>query len=41
MLEKQVFSKLLSKAFDVPVMVTYWDGKSENYGDGLPKIHIK
>ncbi len=27
MLEKQVFSKLLSKAFDVPVMVTYWDGK--------------
>lgn len=41
MLEKQVLSKLLSKAFDVPVMVTYWDGKSENYGDGLPKIHIK
>ena len=41
MLEKQVFSKLLSKAFDVPVMVTYWDGKSENYGDGFPKIHIK
>lgn len=41
MLEKQVLSKLLKKAFDVPVMVTYWDGKSENYGEGLPKFRIK
>lgn len=41
MLEKQVLKKLLASAFDVPVMVTYWDGTSENYGEGLPTIHIK
>lgn len=41
MLEKTVLSKLLANAFDMPVMVTYWDGKTENYGEGLPKVHIK
>ena len=41
MLEKTVLSKLLSNAFDIPVMVTYWDGKTENYGEGLPQTHIK
>jgi len=41
MLEKTVLSKLLSNAFDMPVMVTYWDGKTENYGEGLPQTHIK
>lgn len=41
MLEKQVFKKLLASAFDIPVMVTYWDGSSENYGTGLPIVHIK
>ena len=41
MLEKTVLSKLLANAFDMPVMVTYWDGKTENYGEGLSKVHIK
>lgn len=41
MLEKQVFKKLLANAFDIPVMVTYWDKTSENYGTGLPVVHIK
>ncbi|UOX35936.1 SAM-dependent methyltransferase [Weissella cibaria] len=41
MLEKTVLSKLLANAFDMPVMVTNWDGKTENYGEGLPKVHIK
>lgn len=32
MLEKTVYKQLLSRAFDIPVAVTYWDGKTENYG---------
>lgn len=40
MLQKKVLNKLLASAFDMPIMVTYWDGKTENYGDGLPQIHI-
>lgn len=41
MLEKQVLSKLLANAFDIPVMVTYWDNSSTVYGDGLPQVKIK
>lgn len=41
MLEKQVLSKLLANAFDIPVMVTYWDNSSTVYGEGLPKVKIK
>ena len=40
MFEKTVFNKVLAKAFDVPVAVTYWDGKTESYGNGTPEIHI-
>ena len=31
---------MLSKSFPFPVEVTYWDGKSEVYGNGTPEIHI-
>lgn len=41
MLEKTILSKLLVKAFDIPVMVTYWDGSTETYGESLPEVHIK
>lgn len=41
MLEKTVFHQLLGHAFDIPVSVTYWDGKTEKYGEGEPKIQIR
>lgn len=31
---------MLSKSFPFPVKVTYWDGKSEVYGNGDPEIEI-
>lgn len=31
---------MLSKSFPFPVKVTYWDGKSEVYGNGNPDIEI-
>ena len=37
MLEKTVLSKLLANAFDMPVMVTYWDGKTEKLWRGPSK----
>lgn len=40
-LEKTVYRQLLSRAFDIPVSVTYWDGKTENYGDGEPVVKIR
>lgn len=41
MLEKTVYSQLISRAFDIPVEVTYWDGKTEVYGEGEPVAKIK
>lgn len=41
MLEKTVYRQLLSRAFDIPVSVTYWDGKEEKYGDGEPVVKIR
>lgn len=38
--EKVAFNKALSMAFDIPITVTYWDGKTEQYGDGEPQAHI-
>ena len=38
--EKTALSKALAVAFDMPISVTYWDGKTENYGDGEPEAHI-
>lgn len=40
-LEKTVYRQLLSRAFDIPVTVTYWDGKLEAYGEGEPVVQIK
>lgn len=40
MLEKTIYKKLLSHAFDFPVTVKYWDGKSEVYGEGTPQAEI-
>lgn len=41
MLEKITYKELLSHAFDIPVSVTYWDGKTETYGEGEPKAKIE
>lgn len=41
MLEKTVYKQLLSRAFDIPVAVTYWDGKTENYGGDTPQVEIQ
>lgn len=40
MLEKTFYKMMLSKSFPFPVKVTYWDGKSEVYGNGTPDIEI-
>lgn len=34
MLEKPLYKMMLSHSFNIPVKVTYWDGKSEVYGNG-------
>ncbi|GKS82217.1 cyclopropane-fatty-acyl-phospholipid synthase [Ligilactobacillus pabuli] len=41
MLEKTIYRKLLSNAFDIPVAVTYWDGKKEIYGQGAPEVQVE
>ncbi|RMC48976.1 cyclopropane-fatty-acyl-phospholipid synthase family protein [Lactobacillus sp. ESL0228] len=40
MLEKTFYRTMLSKSFPFPIKVTYWDGKSEIYGNGSPNIEI-
>ncbi|KRL05191.1 SAM-dependent methyltransferase [Liquorilactobacillus oeni] len=40
MLEKTLYRQLLSRAFDIPVAVTYWDGKTETYGTGIPEVKV-
>ena len=40
MLEKTFYKTMLSKSFPFTVKVTYWDGKSEVYGNGTPEIEI-
>jgi len=40
LLEKTFYKKMLSKSFPFPVKVTYWDGKSEVYGNGKPEVEI-
>ncbi|MBB5887205.1 SAM-dependent methyltransferase [Lactovum miscens] len=39
--EKIVLNKALSQAFDIPVEVSYWNGKTEKYGDGESQAKIK
>lgn len=40
MLEKHFYRSFLKDAFTIPVQVTYWDGKTEIYGNGTPKVGI-
>ncbi|NVY96856.1 class I SAM-dependent methyltransferase [Lactobacillus sp. DCY120] len=40
MLEKTFYKELLKNSFDIPIAVTYWDQKTEQYGQGDPEIHI-
>ncbi|MDF7672462.1 cyclopropane-fatty-acyl-phospholipid synthase [Lactobacillus sp. ESL0701] len=40
MLEKTFYKMMLNKSFPFPIKVTYWDGKSETYGNGNPDIEI-
>lgn len=38
--DKNIYRKILSNAFSIPVQVKYWDGSKENYGDGEPVVKI-
>ncbi|GAK47631.1 cyclopropane fatty acid synthase [Secundilactobacillus oryzae JCM 18671] len=40
MLEKTFYKAFLSRTFNIPVSVTYWDGKTETYGEGTPEVQI-
>ncbi|MHC9001243.1 class I SAM-dependent methyltransferase [Enterococcus bulliens] len=42
MLEKELYKKLFSESFSLPVAVNYWDNTSERYGnlEGEPEITI-
>ncbi|WP_400247926.1 class I SAM-dependent methyltransferase [Niallia sp. JL1B1071] len=40
MFEKTIYKSILSNSFTIPVKVTYWDGKSAVYGNGVPAIEI-
>ncbi|WP_288530796.1 cyclopropane-fatty-acyl-phospholipid synthase family protein [uncultured Secundilactobacillus sp.] len=40
MLEKTFYKTFLSRSFNIPIAVTYWDGKTDVYGNGEPEIHI-
>ncbi|KRL05412.1 SAM-dependent methyltransferase [Liquorilactobacillus oeni] len=40
MLDKIFYKKMLSKSFSIPVRVNYWDGESEEYGEGKPEVTI-
>ncbi|BDR57239.1 SAM-dependent methyltransferase [Xylocopilactobacillus apis] len=39
--DKNIYRKILSHAFDIPVSVSYWDKTTENYGEGTPEVKIK
>ena len=40
MLEKTFYKTFLSKTFNIPIQVNYWDGTTDIYGDGQPKTTI-
>lgn len=40
MLEKTFYKEFLKNSFNIPLKVTYWDQKTEQYGTGDPDIHI-
>ena len=38
MLDKAVYKELFSKAFDITIEVTYWNGKKEKYGERFDRM---
>lgn len=42
MIVKNLYKKILSKAFDIPIEVTFWDHETNIYNSdlGMPKIHV-
>ncbi len=40
MLEKPFYNEFLKRSFNMPMEVTFWDGKTKKYGKGTPKAHI-
>lgn len=40
MLEKTFYNAMLKDSFSIPVKVTYWDGKSKQYGAGTPQVEV-
>ena len=40
MLEKRFYNAFFKNGFNIPLQVTYWDGKTETYGEGIPEISI-
>lgn len=40
MLDKTFYKMMLSHSFNIPVKITYWDGKSAVYGDGTPEVEV-
>lgn len=41
MLDNFILKKILKNSFTIPVQVTYADGKTEFYGEGIPEVKIK
>lgn len=41
MLDKIIYKNLFSKAFDITIEVTYWDGQIERYGTGMPAVKVR
>lgn len=40
MLEKTFYKTFLKNSFNIPIKVNYWDGKSDVYGEGNPRVTI-
>lgn len=40
MLEKTFYNEFLKRSFTIPMKVTFWDGKTKQYGSGTPQAHI-
>jgi cyclopropane-fatty-acyl-phospholipid synthase len=40
MLEKTFYNNMLKHSFNIPVKVTFWDGKSKLYGEGEPQVAV-
>lgn len=40
MLEKTFYNNMLKRSFNIPVKVTFWDGKSKLYGEGEPQVAV-